>query len=177
MVIASSPYVTNEKLIANLTQEVQILKNSIEIQEKQYLNEIHSSSTGAGYGPIAKELSNRLEDSKEMLLEKSHKLITLNLKRDSLERLANHPNEADYSFISKIEALCKIASFKNNESTSLPIVNLLICIFVILICLMPIINKMMMSDGVYDILIKREGELIERITRLHIVELKKKLNN
>lgn len=111
-----------------------------------------------------------------MLFESSRELSQLNFKRDSLINIANLFYEKDFSFISRIEALTKISSF-HNESKILPIINLLICLMWIMISITPVITKMMMADGVYEHLLKREEELTERITRIHIIELEKKINN
>ena len=111
-----------------------------------------------------------------MLFESSRELSQLNFKRDSLINIANLFYEIDFSFISKIEALTNISSF-HNESKILPIINLLICLMWIMISITPVITKMMMASGVYEHLLKREEELTEIISRIHIIELEKKINN
>ena len=158
-----------------MNQELQKLNTSIEIQEKEYENELVSNRLGIG--PVAKEKELRIENTKRLILEKSHQLSQYNVLRDSLVSVAKHPYEADFSFSSKIEALSQIASFKNNESYILPIANLLICFMFIVLSVLPIINKMLMADGVYEKLLKHEEGLTEKLTRSHIVELEKKLKN
>ena len=174
-IVASSTYEKNEERIEALNQELQKLNTSIEIQEKEYENELVSNRLGIG--PVAKEKELRIENTKRLILEKSHQLSQYNVLRDSLVSVAKHPYKADFSFSSKIEALSQIASFKNNESYILPIANLLICFMFIVLSILPIISKMLMADGVYEKLLKREGELTEKLTRIHIVELEKKLKN
>lgn len=174
-IVASSTYEKNEERIEALNQELQKLNTSIEIQEKEYENELVANRLGIG--PVAKEKELRIENTKRLILEKSHQLSQYNVLRDSLVSVAKHPYEADFSFSSKIEVLSQIASFKNNESYILPIANLLICFMFIVLSVLPIINKMLMADGVYEKLLKQEEGLTEKLTRIHIVELEKKLKN
>ncbi|MDO4800646.1 MAG: DUF4407 domain-containing protein [Prevotellaceae bacterium] len=174
-IVASSTYEKNEERIETLNQELQKLNTIIEIQEKEYENEL--AANRRGIGPVAKEKELRIENTKRLIIEKSHQLNQYSILRDSLINVAKHPCEADFSFSSKIEALSQIASFKNNESKILPIANLLICFMFIVLCLLPIINKMLMADGVYEKLLKHEEELTEKLTRIHIVELENKLKN
>lgn len=173
-VLTSSAYITNEDKIYALKEEIQNLKKTIQLQDKKYAEELLTNRSGIG--PVATELSLRSERAKQMLFESSCELSQLNFKRDSLINIANLFYEEDFSFISRIEALTKISSF-HNESKILPIINLLVCLVWIMISITPVITKMMMAGGVYEHLLKREEELTERITRIHIIEFEKKINN
>lgn len=172
-ILNSTDYISNEKEIIEVEQEIKNLHKIIESQRREYATEIRGSE-GCGIGYNAYMMNSQLKNNEALIVDRTNKLDILVSKRDSLQVMSNNPNETAFSFSTKLEALSKIASFQNNESVILPITNLLICFMFILLCVLPIINKMIMTDGVYDKMLKLEEDLTEKLTRIHIEELEKK---
>lgn len=172
-ILNSTDYISNEKEIIEVEQEIKNLHKIIESQRREYATEMRGSE-GCGIGYNAYMMNSQLKNNEGLIVDRTNKLDILVSKRDSLQVMSNNPDETAFSFSTKLEALSKIASFQNNESVILPITNLLICFMFILLCVLPIINKMIMTDGVYDKMLKLEEDLTEKLTRIHIEELEKK---
>lgn len=172
-ILNSTDYISNEKEIIEVEQEIKNLHKIIEAQRRGYATEMRGSE-GCGIGYKAYMMNSQLKNNEGLIVDRTNKLDILVSKRDSLQVMSNNPNETAFSFSTKLEALSKIVSFQNNESVILPITNLLICFMFILLCVLPIINKMIMTDGVYDKMLKLEEDLTEKLTRIHIEELEKK---
>lgn len=169
-ILNSTDYISNDKEIFELEQEITQLHKIIDSQRGRYTAEMFDSNV-SGVGPTATMMLAQLKENERSLVDSTNKLNLHLSVRDSLQVMSNNPDETAFSVTKKLETLSIIASFQRNESLILPIANLLICFMFILLSLLPIISKMMMADGVYEKMIKQEENLTDKIARIHIEEL------
>lgn len=163
-IVTSQAYDLNEKHICDLKAEIESLRSDIAINEKLYYEDVQTGKNGFGVGPKAKMLSIYIDETKKLLIEKSNELSRLESKRDSLISEAYHPYDANFSLISKVEALHKITSLNNGIVVFF--LNLLIVFLFVLISITPVLQLMMATSGVYEGMVLREAMLMQKLIEM-----------
>ena len=156
--------------LENQREETEIFKQRWLNIDSLYTIEHTKGMNGsvAGYGPKAQKLEGDKKDAEGKYNDAKKVLDSLQNKYNVEKHNVTGTQEGNVSkmqgFSRRLEALFQITSFKN-EKKSLAWVRIFIMLMFIVLEVLPVLNKMMQTDGKYDKLINLESDTMDLLAR------------
>lgn len=163
-ILISSDILSTERRIDLNLIEIAKIDSCIRLYEKEYLAEVHST-TGPGIGQVAELMEEKINTSKARKDYMTYVTDSLMQVKERLVLQSSNSTDVEDSLLHNIHALYSVTSFydRYGNVNMLFYLRLFISLFVITLLIIPIITKMMMANGIYDVLLTKEKEMTERI--------------